>query len=184
MRGIFMAMVTTLLWGFLPVILKVALNAFSAGTIACFRFVFAFVILYLILSFNGSKPYRFLRKPPLLGILAGASLAANYFGMTQSVNLSSPSNAAILIQLAPVIMVIVGVTFFKERMTWQQLSGFAVAPVEDALFNLNMGMLTESGKAHPVKEEIKWMEEEGFSEIRHFRVDAIPTGVLTAVKPG
>ena len=56
------------------------------------------------------------------------------------------------------------------------------APVEDALFNLTMGLLTEGGKAHPVKEKIQWMEKEGFSKIRHFRVDAIPTGVITAVK--
>jgi len=58
------------------------------------------------------------------------------------------------------------------------------APVEDALFNLNMGLLTESGKAHPVQEKIKWMQNEGFTEIRHFRVDAMPTGVITAVKAG
>lgn len=75
-----MVMVAALLWGFLLIILKIALHSFSAGTIACFRFIFAFVILYLILFFNGSKPYRFLKKPPLLGILA--SLAANYFSMT------------------------------------------------------------------------------------------------------
>ena len=58
------------------------------------------------------------------------------------------------------------------------------APVEDALFNLNMGMLTEDGKAHPVKEKIQWMENVGFSEIRHFRVEAVPTGVITGVKKG
>ncbi|GJL77708.1 MAG: hypothetical protein NPINA01_06970 [Nitrospinaceae bacterium] len=129
-----MALVTTLLWGFLPVILKVALNTFSAGTIACFRFIFAFIILYLILSLKGSQPYRFLRRPPLLGILAGVGLAANYFTMTQSVNLSSPSNAAILIQLAPVLMVVVGVMFFKEQVTWQQLFGFAIAAIGFGLF--------------------------------------------------
>ena len=56
------------------------------------------------------------------------------------------------------------------------------APLEDALFNLTMGMLTEGGQAHPVKEKIQWLEDEGFSEIRHFRVDAIPTGVITALK--
>ena len=132
-----MAMVTTILWGFLPVILKIALHSFSAGTIACFRFIFAFVVLYLILSLKGSKPYRFLRKPPMLGILAGASLAANYFAMTQSVNLSSPSNAAILIQIAPIMMAIVGVTFFKERLAWQQLIGFAIAAVGFGLFYLD-----------------------------------------------
>ncbi|GJL77709.1 MAG: SAM-dependent methyltransferase [Nitrospinaceae bacterium] len=58
------------------------------------------------------------------------------------------------------------------------------APVEDALFNLNMGMLTENGKAHPVKEKTRWMEKDGFSEIKHFRVEAVPTGVLTGIKPG
>ena len=127
-------MVTALLWGFLPIILKIALDQFSAGTIACFRFFFAFIVLYLILFVKGSQPTRFLKKPPLLGILAGASLAANYFGMTESVNLSSPSNAAILIQLAPVILVIVGVTFFKERVTRQHFLGFVIAAVGFTLF--------------------------------------------------
>lgn len=127
-------LVTTLLWGFLPIILKIALNEFSAGTIACFRFFFAFIVLYLILSLKGSQPARFLKKPPLLGIVAGVSLAANYFGMTESVNLSSPANAAILIQLAPVILVIVGVAFFKERVNWQQFLGFVIAAVGFSLF--------------------------------------------------
>jgi drug/metabolite transporter (DMT)-like permease len=134
LRGISFVLVTTLLWGFLPIILKIALNEFSAGTIACFRFFFAFIVLYLILSLKGSKPSRFLKKPPLLGIVAGASLAANYFGMTESVNLSSPANAAILIQLAPVILVIVGVAFFKERVNWQRFLGFVIAAVGFSLF--------------------------------------------------
>jgi len=137
LRGISFVMVTTLLWGFLPIILKIALNQFSAGTIACFRFIFAFIVLYLILSVKGSQPSRFLKKPPVLGILAGASLAANYFGMTESVNLSSPSNAAVLIQLAPVILVIIGVTFFKERVNWQQFSGFVIAALGFSLFYID-----------------------------------------------
>lgn len=130
-------LVTTLLWGFLPIILKIALNDFSAGTIACFRFFFAFIVLYFILSIKGSQPSRFLQKPPMLGILAGVSLAANYFGMTESVNLSSPANAAILIQLAPVILVFVGVAFFKERLNWQQILGFVIAAVGFSLFYLD-----------------------------------------------
>ena len=130
-------MVTALLWGFLPIILKIALTGFSAGTIACFRFFFAFIVLFLILSMRGSQPSRFLRKPPMLGIVAGASLAVNYFGMTESVNLSSPSNAAILIQLAPVILVIVGVAFFKERVNWQQFLGFVIAATGFSLFYLD-----------------------------------------------
>lgn len=57
------------------------------------------------------------------------------------------------------------------------------APVEDALFNLSMGLFTEGGRSHRVREKLAWLEEAGLSEIRHFRVDAIPTGVLTGVKP-
>lgn len=55
-------------------------------------------------------------------------------------------------------------------------------PLEDALFSLGIGMLTESGRAHPVREKIGWMEEAGIGDIRHFRIEAIPTGVLTGKK--
>jgi drug/metabolite transporter (DMT)-like permease len=130
-------MVTALLWGFLPIILKIGLNEFSSGTIACFRFFFAFIVLFLILSIRGSQPSRFLKKPPMLGIVAGVSLAVNYFGMTESVNLSSPANSAILIQLAPVMLVIVGVAFFKERLNRQQLFGFVIAALGFFLFYLD-----------------------------------------------
>ncbi len=136
-RGILLVLVTTLLWGFLPIILKVALTEFSAGTIAWFRFLFAFVVLYLLLSLRGSHPALILRRPPILGIVAGASLSANYFGVTEAVNLSTPSNAAILIQLAPVLLAVVGVLFFKERLTPLQMVGFAVAAVGFYLFYID-----------------------------------------------
>jgi ubiquinone/menaquinone biosynthesis C-methylase UbiE len=54
-------------------------------------------------------------------------------------------------------------------------------PLGDTLFSLNIGMLTEGGRAHPVQEKIDWLEEAGISDIRHFRIDAIPTGVITGV---
>ncbi len=52
-------------------------------------------------------------------------------------------------------------------------------PLGDTLFSLNIGMLTEGGRAHPVQEKIDWLEGTGVSDIRHFRIEAIPTGVLT-----
>ena len=54
-------------------------------------------------------------------------------------------------------------------------------PLGDTLFSLNIGMLTEGGRAHPVQEKICWLEEAGISDIRHFRIDTIPTGVITGV---
>ena len=55
-------------------------------------------------------------------------------------------------------------------------------PLMDVLFYLNMGMSTEGGRAHPVPEMIQWLTDAGLSEPRHFRVEAMPPGVLTAVK--
>ena len=54
-------------------------------------------------------------------------------------------------------------------------------PLDDTLFSLNIGMLTEGGRAHPVYEKINWLKEAGVSNIRYFRVDAMPTGVITGI---
>jgi len=56
-------------------------------------------------------------------------------------------------------------------------------PLEDALFSLNIGLLTEGGRAHPLAEMQGWVTSAGLAEARSFRIDAIPTGVLTAVRP-
>ncbi|MEE9258715.1 MAG: methyltransferase [Nitrospinaceae bacterium] len=57
------------------------------------------------------------------------------------------------------------------------------SPLEDSVFDLTIGMLTEAGSSHPVKEKIRWLEDAGISDIRHFRIEAIPTGVITGLKP-
>lgn len=57
-----------------------------------------------------------------------------------------------------------------------------ISPLNDVMFSLNMGLLTPGGRAHPVREKIQWLEESGIHEIRHFRIGAIPTGVITGIK--
>ena len=58
------------------------------------------------------------------------------------------------------------------------------APLPDAMFNLNIGLLTEDGSAHAVDEMTRWLEKAGVSDIRHFRMEAVPTGVITGMKSG
>ena len=131
-----MTMVTLSLWGVLPIFLKLGLNYYSAGTIAWFRFFFSFIFLFWFLSIfrSGSEV---LRNPPLLGLIGGAALAANYFGMTKGVHLSGPSNAAILIQVAPIFLVIAGVFIFRETIRLTQVISMAVAVVGFYLFYLD-----------------------------------------------
>ena len=131
-----MVMVTLSLWGVLPILLKIGLDYYSAGTIAWFRFFFSFIVLFSFL-FVFRTGCKLLRHPPIIGILGGAALAANYFGMTQGIHLSGASNAAIIIQVAPLLLVIVGVLFFKETLRLRQLMGIAIAIIGFYLFYLD-----------------------------------------------
>jgi RarD protein len=133
-RGITYAGVTALLWGFLPIFMKIALQEFSGGSIVWFRFTFAFGVLFLILKFQNKQPESIIKSPPGFGVLAGILLAANYFYFLKGVETGTPSNAGILIQVAPVMLVFLGVVVFKERFKWNQGVGLAIAVVGFILF--------------------------------------------------
>jgi drug/metabolite transporter (DMT)-like permease len=133
-RGLTYVAVTALLWGFLPILMKVALQEFSEGSIVWFRFTFAFAVLFLILKFQKGQPESIILSPPGFGVLAGIFLAANYFYFLKGVETGTPSNAGILIQIAPVMLVILGVVVFKERFHWKQGVGLVVAVVGYVLF--------------------------------------------------
>jgi len=72
-------------------------------------------------------------------------LAANYFGMTQGIHFSGPSNAAIIIQLAPVFLVIAGVVLFRETIRLRQLVGIIIAMSGFYLFYLDRVTLQMDG---------------------------------------
>lgn len=57
-------------------------------------------------------------------------------------------------------------------------------PLMDVMFSLNMGMNTPGGRAHPVPELMQWLEEAGLTDTRPFRIEAMPTGVITGIKQG
>ncbi len=59
-----------------------------------------------------------------------------------------------------------------------------VSPLEDVVFCLNMGLLTENGNAHSIPEMRAWLESAGFEEIQQERIPAFPTCVMTGVLPG
>lgn len=134
LRGLSFAAVTALLWGFLPILMKIALKDFSGGSIVWFRFTFAFLVLFLFLKFQKKQPESIIKSPPGFGVMAGIFLAGNYFYFLKGIETSSPSNAGILIQTAPVILVILGVVVFKERFNRNQGIGLAIAIVGFVLF--------------------------------------------------
>ncbi|OGW17201.1 MAG: hypothetical protein A3K09_07755, partial [Nitrospinae bacterium RIFCSPLOWO2_12_FULL_47_7] len=142
-----MVIITTLLWAWLPILQKIALKEFSPGTVVAFRFLSAFIILYPWLQLKGSNPWAIIRRPPFLGVLAGVCLAGNYYGMIKGIHLSTPTNTAIMIQLAPVILVFVGMFYFNERLKRPQIFGGVAAAIGFLLFYMDQ-------KNHTIDKEL------------------------------
>mgnify|MGYP001214043029 FL=1 len=134
LRGILLSVSTALLWGVLPIFLKISLQGFTVGTIAWFRFALAFLLLGIILFFKGEKPTVILSKPPWMGVFGGLCLAANYYWVTLGVDISGPSNMAVLIQTASVFLVLAGVFIFRERLIIRQVIGMLITAAGLALF--------------------------------------------------
>ncbi len=123
-KGIFFAVITALLWGFLAIALKVALQVLPPATIVWFRFFVAFVLL--LIYFLSIKPsvISIFRKPPLKLIFAAVFLGLNYLGFITGVHFTSPSNAQVFIQIGPVLFALSGIFIFHEKLTWQNFVGF------------------------------------------------------------
>ncbi len=126
-RGVGYASITASLWGMLPILMDAALHEFKSGTVVWFRFTFAFLVLFAILWARKEKPWLILSKPPLFGLLSAVCLAANYFLFMEGIRLSSPSNSAVVIQSAPVMLVLIGVYYFNETINRIQVSGLILA---------------------------------------------------------
>ena len=130
-------LLTCMLWGVLPVLLKIALEYFSSGTIVEFRFAFSFFVLFAFLAWKNEKTLDILTNPPGLGLCAGVCLAANYYYFMIGLCLSGPSNTAVVIQIAPVLVVIAGTVLFKERFEKVKQLGLGIAIVGFVLFYLD-----------------------------------------------
>ena len=137
LKGILFASTTAFFWGFLAIALKIGTYEFQTVTIVWFRFTFAFIVLFLFYLKTDRSKLKILLHPPLLLIIAALGLALNYFGYTKGVEHTSPSTAQVIIQFGPILLGVVGLVFFKEKINLRQASGFGVAFIGLALFYYN-----------------------------------------------
>ncbi len=126
-RGILYALVAAFLWGFLAISLKVALNYVPTLTIVWIRFIVAFMVLWSLLFFKERSALQVLKKPPWLAIVAAVALTFNYIGYMKGLDLTTPSNTQVIIQLAPLLLVVSGLIIYKEKVSAQQTLGFIIA---------------------------------------------------------
>jgi len=156
LKGILLASSTTLLWGFLAIALKVATNFAESVTIVWIRFLVAFSILFFIFYVKDKRKLNILRKPPFLMIIAAACLGVNYIGYMQGIHFTTPENAQVLIQMGPIVLALVGVIIYKERLSIRQASGFLIAGVGFFFFyKVQLGNLISEKEAF--NEGVLWV---------------------------
>ncbi|NVJ65653.1 MAG: DMT family transporter [Gammaproteobacteria bacterium] len=140
--GLILSLTTAVLWGLLPIALKGLLQQMDAVTVTWYRFLSAALILFIFLLSRGGLPdWRQLKgSVGLLMLIAILGLAANYVFYLFGVELITPSSAQVMIQTAPMLMLIGSLIIFKEQFNRWQWLGFATFVVGLILFfNLRFG---------------------------------------------
>jgi drug/metabolite transporter (DMT)-like permease len=122
-----MAVLTALCWAVLAIALKFALHKFSSGTIVWTRMVIAFGFLLFVFGVWRRDWLAILKRPRLSGVVAGALIACNYYGFMKGIELTSASNAQIMIQVAPMSLAVASIFLFNEVPSVLQAFGLMTA---------------------------------------------------------
>lgn len=136
-KGVIYATITAVLWGFLAVALKVGSQHVDSVTIVWFRFTLAFSILFAYHLVKKPAELKILVRPPIILVIAALGLSGNYLGFMLGIEYTSPANTQVLIQAGPITLAIIGVIFFRERMSLRQIIGFGLAIFGFAFFYRN-----------------------------------------------
>ena len=134
--GLALALTTAVLWGVLPIALKITLQGMDAYTITWYRFAFSSLVVGVLLAATGQlPPVRSLgRHAWLLMLVALIGLIGNYLLYALALNHTTPAVTQTVIQIAPMFLLLGGLIFFRERFSNTQWLGFAGLLVGLALF--------------------------------------------------
>lgn len=134
--GLFLALVTTLLWGVLPIMLKPVLQAMDPVTVTWYRLLSSGLILLAWLGACRRLPALQPLKGNgrwLLG-LAVFGLTANYVLYLFGLERLSAGTTQLLIQTAPVMLLLASLVVFRESFSRGQLAGLLVLLLGFGLF--------------------------------------------------
>jgi drug/metabolite transporter (DMT)-like permease len=125
--GFTLSLTTAALWGLLPIALKVVLEGMDAYTIVWWRFAVAMAGLGGFLAWRRDLPRLPGAGRTALALLAVATLTlvGNYVLYLVALDHATPSVTQVVIQLAPLMLLVGGVIVFRERFSGAQWVGFA-----------------------------------------------------------
>jgi len=126
--GFTLALTATALWSTLPIALKLLLDQMASPTIVWYRFLLAGLIMVAVLWSRGQLsdlPFR-PRSTLVLFLGAAVGFSSNNLVFLLGLGFISPMAAQVVIQLAPLMLMLGGVVLFGERLSQQQRAGVAV----------------------------------------------------------
>ena len=134
--GLALSLLTVFLWGVLPISLSIVLQKLDVYTLTWFRFLMSFLLLSCYLKWRGNFPsFSQLGSIPWkLVAIATIFLGINYILFVKGLAMTAPTNAEVLIQLAPLLMGLGGLVIFKERYTLLQWVGISILSIGFTLF--------------------------------------------------
>ncbi|MBW2313061.1 MAG: DMT family transporter [Deltaproteobacteria bacterium] len=137
--GFGLACATMISWGILPVALSGILSRLDPITITGVRFVVSAAVLAGALGLGRSRPALggLARGNWALLAVATAFLAANYLGYIVGLHHTTPADAQVLIQGAPILLALAGVWVFREPFSRIQWAGFALLVAGIAIFSVS-----------------------------------------------
>lgn len=124
------------MWGVLPIALKLTLEQMDAITVTWYRFVAAAAIVGALSARAGRLPKisQLDRRGWALMAIAIFGLCGNYLFYLLGLDYVSPGTAQVLIQLAPVLLLLGALCIFRERFAAVQWLGLLVFLAGLALF--------------------------------------------------
>ena len=134
--GFTMSLTTAVLWGLLPIALKVVLTGMDVYTIIWWRFAASMLGLGAFLAWSGELPrLRGTGRNAWIALaVALVTLLVNYVLYLIALDHTTPSVAQVVIQLAPLLLLLGGVFVVGDRFAPRQWLGFLVLVVGMLLF--------------------------------------------------
>jgi len=126
--GFLLALITALMWGLLPIAMKVLLKSMDPYSLTWFRFVVPLMMITVYLLYKKKIPSirEFSRKNIILLAVASVGLAGNYILYLKGLDHVSPNTAQVVIQLAPVLLFLGGIIIFRESIKGLQWLGVVI----------------------------------------------------------
>jgi len=120
--GMFFSLVTVVCWGVLVLALNIVVKVLDPATLIWFRFLFSAIALTIYVTWQQQIPTAGAVIPWRTLAVAVIFLSANYWLFLLGVQLTTPNNAQVLIQLGPMALGLFSLWWFKEKYNlWQWL---------------------------------------------------------------